>query len=251
VLRSLIPTASAVLALTSALAATCFVKVYGVAFLGLPRSRHIARAHEVGDVGMLAGPGLLAACCVLFGVLPTPLINGLASVTRQLTGFVLPNISALGWLWVTPVSPEVAAYSPALVLLGIVAVGWLCYYLLYRRTGLEPRQAEPWDCGFGSLDSRMQYTSGAFSMPLRRIFEPVFEVHETLERDAEGPANTRVTRLRYQFQVADRAWSALYEPFGRAVTRLARGVGRLQTGNIRTYLGYSFFTLIVLLWVIS
>jgi hydrogenase-4 component B len=251
VLRSLIPTASAVLALTSALAATCFVKVYGVAFLGLPRSRHIAHAREVRHPGMLAGPALLAACCVLFGVLPTPLINGLASVTRQLTGFVLPNISALGWLWLTPVSPDVAAYSPALVLVGTVAVGWLCYYLLYRRTGLEPRRAEPWDCGFGGLTSRTQYTSGAFSMPIRRIFEPVFEIREAVEEHAEGPANSRVTGLRHQFQVVDRAWLVLYEPSGRAVTRLARRVGRLQTGNIRTYLGYSFFTLIALLWVIS
>jgi hydrogenase-4 component B len=200
---------------------------------------------------MLAGPALLAACCVLFGVLPTPLINGLASVTRQLTGFVLPNISVLGWFWLTPVSPEVAAYSPALVLVGTVAVGWLCYYLLYRRTGLEPRRAEPWDCGFGGLTPRTQYTSGAFSMPIRRIFEPVFEIREAVEEHAEGPANSRVTGLRHQFQVVDRAWLVLYEPSGRAVTRLARRVGRLQTGNIRTYLGYSFFTLIALLWVIS
>ncbi len=251
ILRSLIPTASAVLALTSALAATCFVKVYGVAFLGLSRSRHIARARDVHHPGMLAGLALLAICCVLFGVLPTPLINALGALTQSLTGFVLPNISALGWLWLTPVAPEVAAYSPALVLLGTVAVGWLCYYLLYRRTGLEPRRAEPWDCGFGGLTARTQYTSGAFSMPIRRIFEPVFDTRETIEEQTEGPANTRVTKLRYQFQVLDRAWLVLYEPSGRAVTRLARWVGRLQTGNIRTYLGYSFFTLIVLLWVVS
>lgn len=251
ILRSLIPTASAVLALTSALAATCFVKVYGVAFLGLPRSRHIARAREVRHPGMLAGPALLAACCVLFGILPTPFINTLGALTQSLTGSVLPNISAFGWLWLTPVSPEVAAYSPALVLLGTLAVGWLCYYLLYRRTGLEPRRADPWDCGFGGLTPRTQYTSGAFSMPVRRIFEPVFDTRETIEEQTEGPANTRVTKLRYQFQVLDRAWLLLYEPSGRAVTRLARWVGRLQTGNIRTYLGYSFFTLIVLLWVVS
>ncbi|MBP1150949.1 hydrogenase 4 subunit B [Methylocaldum sp. RMAD-M] len=251
ILRSLIPTASAVLALTSALAATCFVKVYGVAFLGLPRSRHIARAREIRHPGMLAGPALLAACCVLFGVLPMPLINALGALTQSLTGFVLPNISALGWLWLTPVSPEVAAYSPALVLLGTVAVGWLCYYLLYRRTGLEPRRAEPWDCGFGGLTPRTQYTSGSFSMPIRRIFEPVFDTRETVEEQTEGPASTRVTGLRYQFQVLDRAWAVLYEPSGRAVTRLARWVGRVQTGNIRTYLGYAFFTLIILLWVVS
>ncbi len=251
VLRSLIPTASAVLALTSALAATCFVKVYGVAFLGLPRSYHVAHAREVGHRGMLRGPILLAACCVLLGMLPTPLINAMGVLTRQLTGLALPNISALGWLWLTPVAPEVASYAPALVLVGTVAVGWLCYYLLYRRTGLEPRRAEPWDCGFGGLTPRMQYTSGAFSMPIRRIFQAAFEIRETIEEQRQGPAQVRVTALRYQFQVLDRAWLALYEPSGRAVTWLARRVGRLQTGSIRTYLGYSFFTLIVLLWVIS
>jgi formate hydrogenlyase subunit 3/multisubunit Na+/H+ antiporter MnhD subunit len=251
VLRSLIPAASAVLALTSALAAACFVKVYGVAFLGLPRSHSSARAREPHHGGMLAGPALLAACCVLFGIAPTPLINGMNSLIQQLTGFTLPNISATGWLWLTPISPETASYAPALVLLGIVAVGWLCYYLLYRRTGLEPRRAEPWDCGFGGLNARMQYTSGAFSMPIRRIFQPVFELREILDESKEGPAGTRVAALRYQFQVLDRAWLILYEPAGRAVTRLARWAGRLQTGNIRTYLSYSFFTLIFLLWVIS
>ena len=38
ILGALIPIAAAVLALTGALAAACFVKVYGVCFLGLPRS---------------------------------------------------------------------------------------------------------------------------------------------------------------------------------------------------------------------
>ncbi|MGZ4999767.1 MAG: proton-conducting transporter transmembrane domain-containing protein, partial [Methylomonas sp.] len=251
VLRSLIPSASALLALTSALAATCFVKLYGVTFQGLPRSQHVAHAKEIRHRGMLAGPALLAGCCVLFGVLPTPLINAMDSLIQQLTGSELPNITVLGWLWLTPVSPETASYAPPLVLLGIVAVAWLCYYLLYRRTGLEPRLAEPWDCGFGGLTSRMQYTSGAFSMPIRRIFHPIYEVHENLEEEMEGPVRNRTTSLRYHFQVTDPAWSRLYEPAGHAVLRLARWAGRLQTGNIRTYLGYSFFTLIFLLWVIS
>lgn len=251
VLRSLIPTASALLALTSALAATCFVKVYGVAFLGLPRSESVAHANEVRHRGMLAGPAMLAACCVLFGVLPTPLINALANLSQQLTGFSLTNVSALGWLWLTPISAETASYAPSLVLTGIVLVVWPCYFFLYRRSGLEPRSAAPWDCGFGGLKARMQYTAGAFSMPIRRIFQPVYEIHETLEEQKEGFEQTRVTELRYQFYVPDKAWLALYLPAGRAVLRLARWAGGLQTGNIRTYLSYSFFTLIFLLWVIS
>lgn len=251
VLRSLVPTAAALLALTGALGAACFVKVYGVAFLGLPRSRHISHAREVPHQGMLLGPALLALLCVLLGVLPTPVINLLQGVIGQLTGEALPGVTALGWLWVTPVAPEVASYSPPLVLLGILAVGWLCYYLLYRRSGLEPRRAEPWDCGFGGLNSRMQYTSGAFSMPIRHIFRPAFNLRETLEQETGETARWRVTALRYQYQVLDHTWPYLYEPIASAVNRSARRIGRIQTGSIRTYLGYSFFTLLILLWVVS
>ena len=70
VLRSLIPIVSAVLALTGALVAATFVKVYGVAFLGQARSRHVRRARQV-PFGMRAGQGWLALLCLLFGVLPT------------------------------------------------------------------------------------------------------------------------------------------------------------------------------------
>ena len=251
VLRSLIPTASAMLALTSALAATCFVKLYGVAFLGLPRTHNAGHAHEVTDRGMLLGPGLLAACCLLFGILPTPLINSLSNLTQQLTGFNLPNISSLGWLWLTPISVETAAYAPSLVLVASILVAWLCYHILYKRTGLEPRPAEPWDCGFGGLNARMQYTSGSFSMPIRRIFQPLYGVQEQLVEQKQAPSETRVTAIRYQFLVPDMAWLKLYQPAGHAVLRLARWAGGLQTGNIRTYLSYSFVTLIFLLWVIS
>jgi NADH:ubiquinone oxidoreductase subunit 5 (subunit L)/multisubunit Na+/H+ antiporter MnhA subunit len=251
VIRSLIPTASAVLALTSALAAGCFVKVYGVAFLGLPRSRHAATCHEANHHGMLAGPAWLAALCVLLGIFPTPVIEGLNVVTGQLVGDGLPGVSALGWLWVTPVAPAVASYSPSLVLLGILLVGWVCYQLLYKRSGQEPRPAEPWDCGFGGLNARMQYGSTAFSMPIRRVFAPVFEIEETIAKETTGPGGLQTTRLHYQLRVTDKAWGYLYAPVSAAVTWLARGAARLQTGNIRTYLAYSFFTLLILLWGIS
>lgn len=252
VIRSLIPTASAVLALTSALAAGCFVKVYGVAFLGLPRSRHAANAHEASHGGMLAGPALLAGLCVLFGLFPTPLIEAANVVTGQLVGDSLPGVSALGWLWVTPVAPAVASYSPPLVLLSIVLAGWACYRLLYKRGGLPPRRAaEPWDCGFGGLDAGMQYTSTAFSMPTRRVFAPVFDAQETVKEQKDGPGQFRTTHLVYQLQLADLSWGYLYAPLARGVARLAKGVGRLQTGNIRSYLAYSFFTLLILLWGIS
>jgi len=43
----------------------------------------------------------------------------------------------------------------------------------------------------------------------------------------------------------------LYQPIAHGVNSLAKQVGRIQTGNIRVYLSYSFATLLLLLWVIS
>ena len=81
-LRSVIPIAAAVLALTGALAAACFVKVYGVAFLGRARTRRVRRARGVSR-GMRIAQGYLAALCLLAGVFPTTLLGWLDAVPES------------------------------------------------------------------------------------------------------------------------------------------------------------------------
>jgi hydrogenase-4 component B len=251
VLRAMIPVTAAMLALTGALAAACFVKVYGVAFLGQPRSRHVRRAREA-HWGMHAAQAWLAALCVVFGVLPTYAIELMDAVPRTLLGQGLPSAWASGWLWLTPVSPDVASYGAPLVLVGLLLSAGIAYWVLHRPgQAATERRSRPWDCGFGPLSPRMQYTSTAFSMPIRRIFQPVWEVHETVDETRDPVQPLRVTAIRHALRVEDRSWSVVYEPIGRAVLSAARYVGRIQTGSLRTYLAYSFFTLVVLLWLIS
>ena len=61
------------LALTAGLAVTCFVKVFAMGFLGMPRSEGAAEATEAG-----LGTGHRSRCsprlCILLGVLPTYVI---------------------------------------------------------------------------------------------------------------------------------------------------------------------------------
>ncbi len=132
VLRSLIPVSAAALALTAALAAACFVKVFGLIFLGQSRSRNSEKAHEVRDKGMLAGPALLAGLCFLFGIFPGVIIHLINNVSGQLLGQTLPNDSAVGWLWLAPVSAEQASYSAPLVLIGALIAAGVCYWYLRR-----------------------------------------------------------------------------------------------------------------------
>ncbi len=249
VLRIIIPVAAAMLALTGALAAMVFVKVYGVAFLGQPRTRH-SRHARMPDLGMRAAQALLALLCLVLGVLPNLTINVMAAIPRTLHQLPEPGATAHGWLWLTPVAPQVASYSAPLVLVGL-ALAWLLSYLfLHGRRNRGVRRSPAWDCGFGPLSPRMQYTGAAFSMPIRRVFQPVWKIDERIERTTDDKG-LRLTGLRHQLQIGDISWSMLYEPIGRWVAVAARRVALLQSGNIRTYLAYSFFTLLFLLWLIT
>ena len=254
VLRAVIPISAAVLALSGALAATCFVKVYGVAFLGQARTRRVRHAREA-SVGMVLAQGLLATLCLLFGVFPTNTVGFLSKITLDLTGYGVSAATSQGWLWLTPIAPEVASYSAPLILLGVLtALGaWACVYFFTRRrrrTQPVPRR-DPWDCGFGPLSSRMQYSASAFAMPIRHIFRPAWRIHEEKIREMDPQLATRPVQLRYLIHADDLSWQFFYVPVERFVQSAARQVGRIQTGHLRHYLAYSFFTLIVLLWLIT
>ena len=77
-LKFLVPAVGALLALSAALAAACFVKAYGVTFLGRPRTPAAATATET-DRFSLAAMMLLAALCLVAGILPGLFIDALGS----------------------------------------------------------------------------------------------------------------------------------------------------------------------------
>lgn len=149
-----------VLALIGALALACFVKVFGIVFLGEPRTEAAAHAHEA-PASMLAPMVVLLAACAWIGLLPTtlvPLLHGAVAdwaggnSVRILGGAFAPLgwISLAGWL-----------------LLALLAVGGL---YLHRCSRKVPRKADTWGCGFQFPDRRMQYTASSFADFLVRLF---------------------------------------------------------------------------------
>jgi len=73
------------LALTAALAVTCFVKVFAMSFLGMRRLDENQKVSEAKS-GTLAPMAILAALCLAFGVLPTYVIPALDTATSPLAG---------------------------------------------------------------------------------------------------------------------------------------------------------------------
>ncbi|MBF0593243.1 MAG: hypothetical protein HQL02_14270, partial [Nitrospirae bacterium] len=84
-LKLLIPLGAALLALTSALAGACFVKTFGVTFLGHYRGEvRVDHAHKA-NWPMRIGMTLSALMCLVLGVLPTFTIGWLNTVANELT----------------------------------------------------------------------------------------------------------------------------------------------------------------------
>ena len=244
VVRSLLPLFAATLALAGALTAMCFVKVYGIAFLGRPRSpRHAAADAPVHDAGMMERFGMawLAAGCFVLGLFPTAFLLMLNRVAVSLAGQGL-NESAVrsNWLWLAPIAPERASYSPVVFLIVIVSVTWLTFVLVRRFYHGRLRLAEAWGCGYSEQTARTQDTADAFGQPIRHVFGPIY----LTTRHVPAPDDAAP---RYSLKVFDRHWYWLYLPVARLTEYVSARIARLQQGRISIYLLYSFLTLIALL----
>src|SRR5438067_229097 len=109
-LKLLVPSIGAMLALAAALAAACFVKAFGVTFLGRARSATVGTAHET-DHASLAAMLFFVALCVLAGILPGFVIDALSSVTTLLIGNQMPEQTTVPWLSIVPVAASRSSYN--------------------------------------------------------------------------------------------------------------------------------------------
>jgi len=247
VVRSLLPLFAATLALAGALTAMCFVKVFGIAFLGRPREARHAAPDAAGDHGRDAGMmerfgmAWLAAGCFVLGLFPTSFLLMLNRVAVSLTGQGLREGAVQSnWLWLVPVESERASYSPIVFLIVIVSVTLLTFMLVRRFYHGRLRYSEAWGCGYSELTARTQDTADAFGQPIRHVFGPLY----LMQRHMPGPEDPAP---RFSLKIEDRHWYWLYLPVARLAQYVSAKIALLQQGRISIYLLYSFLTLIALL----
>lgn len=223
------------LGLVGALAIACFAKAVGIAFLGLPRSSGAAHAREVGR-GMVAAQVILGAFCVALGVAVPALLRLLGPIVAPQAEPVL-----LQRAWSVPT----AGLAVALVLLVAGLAGWMRALARSR----PAREYITWECGFGALGPRTQYTATSFAQPIARLFGAVFDY--AVRVDVHGQRRRHfpesvAAETRYEAYLETR----VYGPALRAIRRASGGLlMRLQAGSIHQYLIYMALVLGLLLWV--
>jgi formate hydrogenlyase subunit 3/multisubunit Na+/H+ antiporter MnhD subunit len=246
-LKLMVPAVGALMALAAALAAACFVRLFGIAFLGRPRSPAAGTAHET-DGFSRAATFLLLGGCLAVGVLPGAVIDALAPAARATVGAELPHQVGLAWNTIVPIAESRSSYNGALVLAFIAASAALCALAIHQFASRKVRRAPAWDCGTPDPSPLTQYTAASFAQPIRRVFGvSLLGAREHVEMPPPG----ELQPARFELTLKDPIWDAFYAPVAGAIGYAADRLNKLQFLTIRLYLSLVFFALIALLMVLA
>jgi hydrogenase-4 component B len=242
-----VPAVGALLALSAALAAACFVKAFGVSFLGRPRTPAAADARET-DSNSLAAMICLAALCLVAGVLPGIFIDGLAPVINALVGMSMPHQTGLEWLTLVPIAESRSSYNGLLVFIFVTVSGSIAAFAIHRLASDKLRRGPAWDCGYPDPSPVTQYTASSFAQPIRRVYgTAVFRAREI----GEMPAPGATVPARLTVELHDLIWDYVYAPIAAFVAAVADRLNVLQFLTIRRYLTLVFAALVLLLLVLA
>lgn len=228
----------AALALIGGIVVLAFAKLYGIVFLGTPRSHEVAEASEV-DNFRLAAMALPLAGILFVGLFP---VTAVTVVTRAAGFFVRMPVSASDWL----LAPTLTAVGrTAWLLIAVVAaLAWLRHRALRAR---KVAQGPTWGCGFTAPNIRMQYTGESFSEGLQSIMPSL--TRQDGEGDAVVKSEIFPSAHRFDIRRKDRIGNLLSAWWVELLHQINLRVMRLRTGKINHYILFAlaFLTLIFIL----
>jgi NADH:ubiquinone oxidoreductase subunit 5 (subunit L)/multisubunit Na+/H+ antiporter MnhA subunit len=246
-LKFAVVVAGAVLALAAALAAAVFVRAFGIAFLGRPRSAAAAAASE-GAPAMRVALYLFAALCFLLGAVPLLVLRLVDPVSQRLFDQPLALSTGSTWLWLVPFSTGISSYGGVVLLAALAGLALVVILAVHNFAGRRVRRGPAWDCGFPDPRPETQYSASGFAQPLRRVFgTSLFRAREHVDMPEPGeigPSHLLVV-------THDLAWDWLYRPTAAVIDGLATRLNILQFLTIRRYLSLMFMALALLLIVVA
>ncbi len=237
-LKLAIPFAIFALALTGGLAIACFVKAYGITFLGLHRSTNAKHAKEVNNLmrlGMLFMVGVVLSL-MLFAPAYIHLFDkaliGLGSVGAY--DAIFPE----GVWHLHSVAINGGVVSPLILLISLLGVTGLLIWS-YRVLGIKERFYRTWACGYHT-GARTQYSATGFAGPIRRFFTWLYRPDEHLDKDG--------SQKSYEVHVKPLFERSLYEGAVKIANWLSYWVYRLAHFEQTRYAGMIFNLMLLILF---
>lgn len=225
-----------VLALVGGLAIITFVKLYGIIFLGAPRSSSAAHCHEATRA--MTGPMvLLGLGCLVAGMAPLLLVR----LVTPAVGFY-GDLAAPAIAQVTSQVPLVPLTIANILLVILVLAIGTAYLLRLRR--LPRTEGATWGCGYPEPTPRMQYTGTSFSEMVVSMLGAI------VAPDRLRPTLAAViprAEARFQYTITETVLDRILTPIFQMVGLGFSYLRRVQHGQLHIYVLYIFVTLFVLM----
>lgn len=275
----------ALLALTAALAVTCFVKVYAMSFLGRSRSNGLqqkGRVHRSMRVAM----GFLAALCLLLGVLPTyvipvldqpvnllvhartadalvppffttsaehgplppPFVADFHDIGAQVGRSFLPGPGLVVLHRGGPANPVVFAMSTSYMIVVLILLLGSAFFLVRKWVARRASAVRKpvWAGGLRPLLPELTYTATGFSNPVRVTFNAIFHPSE-VEDSSEMVAQHFRTAIRRLVEEVHILDRLFYRPIQLSAATVAATLARMHHGRLNAYVAYVLLTLLAVL----
>ena len=224
------------LSLIGGIVVLAFTKLYGVVFLGSPRSHEVAETQEVDGcrIGAMAIP---AAFILFIGLFPQYAILPIARVAEAVTAS--DNTMVIDHMMPTLQTMSLISW----ILIAVIVV----LFLLKRRAQRSRTITEgpTWGCGFTALNTKMQYTGESFSEGLENIGKPFMK--DTVDGRTIDKNEIFPTRHSYDIRHKDKVDSLLGRWWMALMHRINEYTMRLRTGRVNSYITFALVFLATVL----
>ena len=245
-LKLAIPFAIFALAMTGGLAIACFVKAYGITFLGLHRSTNAKHANEVNFL-MKSGM-ILMTFVVISLMLFTPfyieyfdkVLIGLGQVSIYTK--IFPN-----GIWnMHSIGINGGVVSPLILLLSLVVATGIILFA-YKIFGVKTRVHNSWACGYKTTQ-KTQYSATGFAGAIRKFFNWLYKPDEHFEKRTIAGHKTKFDTSNYEVHIKPLFENVFYQNFAKGINYISYWVYRLSHFEQTRYSAMIFNIMLVVLF---
>lgn len=226
------------LAFIGSAALLSFSKLFGIAFLGLPRTDYPPTITE--NRLLLLPMSILISAMFVIGLFPALVVSLLKNVVAQF----IPGGGMNGLFDMVSIYNKYSIV--VLVFLAMILLFYSIRNLILRKS--EVRPFKTWDCGYQAGSSRIQYTSSSYVQPfLNLVGELVPQKIKVEKEPVLFPAQASLESLTHDF--SERIF---VQPPLRFINKFMSMFAWIQSGKMQQYLVYGLIFLVVLLiWIIG
>ena len=245
-LKLTIPFAIFALAMTGGLAIACFVKAYGITFLGLHRSQNAEHAHEVNFL-MKTGMVLMSLVVISLMLFTPFYISWFDKTLVSLHHVSVYATMFPSGIWnMHSVTLNGGVVSPLILLVSLLGVTLLLLFA-YKVLDVKKRVHRTWGCGY-QTSAKTQYTATGFAGPIRRFFNWLYQADEHFYTQKIGQHETKFSDSNYEVHVKPLFEVSLYENSKKLTNSISYWVYRLAHFEQTRYAAMIFNLMLLVLF---